>query len=128
VPQAKMLGELLAKRGQSIDKVVQMDIADELLEERITGRWIHKPSGRSYHVKFAPPKVEGKDDVTGEPLIQRSDDKADKVKTRLQAYHDQTEPVLEYYRAQGKVEAVNADQPQEKVWGDLVAAVEGTRQ
>ena len=69
LPQAKKLDELLAKDGTKLDKIFKFNVRDELLVERITGRRIHKPSGRSYHVKFNPPKVEGVDDVTGEPLI-----------------------------------------------------------
>lgn len=64
----------------------------------VTGRWVHKESGRSYHTKFAPPKVPGVDDVTGEPLMQRSDDKPDTVHKRLESFHKQTAPVLDYYR------------------------------
>lgn len=73
-------------------------IDDELVKERIGGRWIHKESGRSYHVKFAPPKVTGKDDITGEPLMQRADDKPETVGARLKTFHEQTAPVLDFYR------------------------------
>ena len=73
--------------GKKIDKVIEFKVDDGILVERIEGRRIHKASGRSYHTKFNPPKVEGKDDVTGEPLYQRPDDNADALKTRLTAYH-----------------------------------------
>jgi adenylate kinase len=92
------LGELLKADGKDIDSVLDFQIPDALLMERITGRWIHKDSGRSYHVKFNPPKVPGKDDVTGEPLIQRSDDKPETVGKRLEQFHAQTAPVLDFYR------------------------------
>ena len=80
-----------------IIQVINLEIDDKLLIERISGRWIHKASGRSYHVKFNPPKVAGKDDITGEPLMQRADDTADKLKTRLDEFHSKTKPVLDYY-------------------------------
>ena len=82
--QAEKLDELLASQNSKIDKIFKFNVPDELLTERITGRRIHKPSGRSYHIKFNPPKVEGVDDVTGEPLIQRPDDREDTLVNRLQ--------------------------------------------
>ena len=85
-----------------------MKVDEAILEERVTGRWIHKPSGRPYHVKFNPPKEEGKDDVTGEALIQRPDDTADALRNRLDAYRSQTAPILEYYERQGKLATVDA--------------------
>ncbi|KAG6413176.1 hypothetical protein SASPL_125880 [Salvia splendens] len=95
VVQAKKLDEMLAKRGVKVDKVLNFAIDDAILEERITGRWIHPSSGRSYHTKFAPPKVPGVDDVTGESLIQRKDDTAAVLKSRLEAFHKQTKPARE---------------------------------
>jgi hypothetical protein len=74
----------------------------------IEGRWIHKSSGRSYHTEFAPPKVPGKDDVTGEPLVQRSDDNAATFGARLKAYHDQTKPLIDYYNKKGILRVVDA--------------------
>ncbi|KAL4192940.1 hypothetical protein AMTRI_Chr06g196820 [Amborella trichopoda] len=93
VAQAEKLDEMLEKQGTKIDKVLNFEIDDKILEERITGRWIHPSSGRTYHSKFAPPKVLGLDDVTGEPLIQRKDDTAEVLKSRLEAFHRQTEPL-----------------------------------
>ncbi|PKU72711.1 Adenylate kinase B [Dendrobium catenatum] len=92
VVQAEKLDDMLAKQGTKIDKVLNFAIDDAILEERITGRWIHPSTGRTYHSKFAPPKVPGLDDVTGEPLIQRKDDTAAVLKSRLEAFHKQTEP------------------------------------
>jgi adenylate kinase len=97
VPQAQMLDEMLAKKGSSIDKVINLEIADELLIKRITGRLVHAASGRSYNIYFNPPKVEGIDDVTGEPLMHRGDDTEDKLGARLDEFHTKTEPVLKYY-------------------------------
>lgn len=99
VAQAEALDGLLAASGASLTSVIDFGVDDAVVKERIGGRWIHKASGRSYHVKFAPPKVPGKDDETGEPLIQRPDDKPETVGARLEAFRAQTAPVLEHYRA-----------------------------
>jgi len=108
VGQAKKLDELLAKDGKSIDKVISLEIDDELLVKRITGRLVHPASGRSYNIYFNPPKVAGKDDLTGEPLVKRGDDTEDKLRTRLAEFHAQTKPVLDHYSK--KVSHINADQ------------------
>ena len=80
-----------------VDAVVEIDVADEEIIKRMSGRRVHLGSGRTYHVLFNPPREEGKDDVTGEDLIQRDDDQEDTVKARLKVYHDQTEPLIAYY-------------------------------
>jgi len=113
VTQAEKLDEMLSKRGQSIDRVLNFVVPDSLLVERITGRWVHPASGRSYHEKFAPPKVAGVDDITGEALIKRKDDNAETLKSRLAAFHAQTAPVIAHYKS--KVVGVKADKPQESV-------------
>lgn len=94
IPQA----EALKEAGIPIDYVLEIAVPDEAILERMSGRRVHLPSGRSYHVKFNPPKVEGKDDVTGEDLIQRDDDKEETVKKRLQVYHNQTEALVGFYQ------------------------------
>jgi adenylate kinase len=93
IPQA----EALREAGVPIDAVVEIDVPDEEIIKRMSGRRVHLASGRTYHVVFNPPKVEGKDDETGEDLIQREDDKEETVKQRLQVYHDQTEPLVAFY-------------------------------
>jgi adenylate kinase len=113
VNQAKILDKLLAQKHQSIDRVVNLVIDDDLLIKRVTGRLIHPSSGRTYNIYFNPPKVEGKDDVTGEPLIKRSDDTADKLKTRLDEFHNKTSPVLSYYA--DKVANIDADDDMEHI-------------
>lgn len=123
VAQAHMLDEMLQEKHVSIDKVVHMEIPDEVLVPRITGRRVHIPSGRSYHILFNPPKVEGKDDITGEPLTQRKDDTEEVLVARLQAYHNQTAPIVDYYGSKGKVATINANQPMEKVWNDITSAL-----
>lgn len=93
IPQA----EAMKAAGVGIDYVVEIDVPDEAIVERMSGRRSHPASGRTYHVKFNPPKVAGKDDVTGEELVQRDDDKEDVVKNRLDVYHSQTKPLVKYY-------------------------------
>lgn len=93
IPQA----EAMKKAGVPIDYVLEIDVPDQEIIQRMSGRRVHTASGRTYHVKFNPPKVEGKDDVTGEPLIQRDDDREETVKKRLDVYHAQTRPLVEYY-------------------------------
>ena len=93
LPQA----ESLKAQGVGIDYVVEIDASDEEVIKRMTGRRVHPASGRTYHIVFNPPKHDGKDDETGEDLIQRDDDKEETVKERLKVYHDQTEPLINYY-------------------------------
>ena len=107
VPQAKILDGLLKKMNISIDKVINLKIDDDLLIKRVTGRLIHPASGRAYNIYFNPPKVAGKDDITGEDLIKRGDDTEEKLKTRLNEFHAKTTPVLDYYSS--KVANINAD-------------------
>ena len=94
IPQA----QALVDRDIFIDAVVVIDVPDEEFIERMSGRRVHLPSGRSYHIAHNPPKTEGKDDVTGETLIQREDDHPDVIKKRLQVYYEETEPLLSFYR------------------------------
>lgn len=124
VAQAEKLGELLKGAGKDINSVIEFAIDDELLKERIGGRWVHKASGRSYHVKFNPPKTPFKDDETGEELMQRADDKPETVGARLDTYHKQTAPVLDFYAKQGKLRTINADQQINKVWSEVKAIVD----
>jgi adenylate kinase len=98
IPQA----EAMKAAGVPIDYVVEIDVADDEIIKRMSGRRVHVASGRTYHVVFNPPKVAGKDDVTGEDLIQRDDDKEETVKKRLDVYHAQTEPLVKYYGDWGK--------------------------
>lgn len=94
IPQADAMKEA----GVAIDAVVEIDVPDEEIIKRMSGRRAHLASGRTYHIIYNPPKVEGKDDVTGEPLVQRDDDKEETVKKRLEVYHAQTEPLVDYYK------------------------------
>lgn len=123
IPQAEKLDQMLAEQGRPLEKAVELKVDDELLVSRITGRLIHPPSGRSYHKLFNPPKKEMTDDVTGEPLVQRSDDNADALKKRLQAYHDQTEPIVDFYKKTGIWAGVDASQPPQTVWQSILKAL-----
>jgi len=129
--QATSLDKMLATDGSSVSTVMAFDVPDEVLEERVCGRWMHKSSGRSYHVKFAPPKSmklgeDGKpikdtmlDDETKEPLYQRGDDTAEALKKRLSSYHSKTMPILSHYAPAGIVKRVNANQQINEVWKEV---------
>lgn len=93
IPQADAMKEA----GIQVDYVLEFDVPDEIIVERIVGRRVHTPSGRVYHVKFNPPKVEGKDDATGEELMLRKDDQEETVRKRLVEYHSLTKPLIDYY-------------------------------
>lgn len=95
IPQA----DALKSAGVKLDYVVEIAVPEEDIIERMSGRRVHQPSGRSYHVRFNPPKTEGKDDVTGEDLVQRDDDREETVRHRLSVYREQTRPLVDYYSA-----------------------------
>ena len=115
IPQA----EALTSNGIVLDHVVEIDVSDEEVVRRISGRRVHEASGRVYHVVFNPPQVEGKDDETGDPLVHPADDTEKTVRERLKVYHDQTRPLVDYYfdsavryskiRGMGPVEDVTKD-------------------
>ncbi len=104
IPQA----DAMKAAGVKLDAVLEIDVPDVSIVERMSGRRVHQPSGRTYHVKFNPPKVAGKDDVTGEDLIQRVDDLEETVRKRLEVYHSQTRPLVEYYLNWSKTGALDA--------------------
>jgi adenylate kinase len=129
--QAQALDKVLAEEGDRVTKVVALTVPDEVLEERICGRWVHKSSGRSYHIKFAPPKSMAmdesgkpipesmKDDETGEALMQRPDDTSEALVKRLEGYHKETVPILEHYQPEGVVKKVNANVKPSLVWEEV---------
>ena len=107
-PRTIAQAEAMKTAAVNIDYVIEIAVPDEEIILRMSGRRVHLASGRTYHIKFNPPKVEGKDDLTGEPLIQRQDDAAETVTERLNVYHQQTKPLIEYYakwQAQGDANA-----------------------
>jgi adenylate kinase len=121
--QTQILEDLLSREGHSLDHVVNLKIEDDLLIKRITGRRIHKASGRTYNIYFNPPKEEGKDDETGEPLTHRSDDNEKALRKRLQEFHNQTDHVINYYARSGRVSHVEANQPIDSVTTDIQHAL-----
>ncbi|XP_068603194.1 adenylate kinase 2, mitochondrial isoform X2 [Brachionichthys hirsutus] len=122
VEQAEMLDDLLEKRCEKLDSVIEFDVDDSLLVRRICGRLIHRQSGRSYHEEFNPPKEPMKDDVTGEPLMRRSDDNETTLRSRLDAYHRQTVPLVKYYSARGLHASIDASKRPNAVFASIVAA------
>merc|ERR1719272_2568138 len=133
VEQARMLDTMLEASGDKVSLVLALEVPDEVLTERICGRWVHKASGRSYHVKFAKPKSLGEgdapseatmlDDETGDPLMQRSDDTAQALSKRLEGYHAQTVPILAHYTPAGVVTRVDANDAPDDVWGSVAMAL-----
>ena len=126
IPQA----EALVERNIDIDAVVEIDVPDEDIIDRMSGRRIHPASGRNYHVIYSPPKIEGKDDITGEDLILREDDKPETVRDRLKIYSDQTSPLIKFYSGM----STNADlmylkvsgtKMPEEVTSDILKGLEG---
>jgi adenylate kinase len=134
VAQAQALDAMLMEKKEKVAKIIEFNVPDEVLTERICGRWIHKASGRSYHVDFAPPKsykpgagapsAENMlDDESGEPLMQRADDTAEALTKRLEQYHAQTVPILEHYATSCYVAKINANQDMGLVWKDIEAVL-----
>jgi adenylate kinase len=107
-PRTMAQAESLKEQGVDIDAVVEIDVADDEIVKRMSGRRVHLDSGRTYHLIYNPPKTEGKDDVTGDDLIQRDDDQEDTVKKRLDIYHEQTEPLINYYSSWSKDGSANS--------------------
>lgn len=106
-PRTLAQADAITNAGIQIDAVIEIDVPDSEIVQRMSGRRAHLASGRTYHVVYNPPKVEGKDDVTGEDLVQRDDDKEEVVLDRLKVYHSQTAPLIDYYQDQAaKVEAL----------------------
>ena len=98
IPQA----EALDSNDVNIDLVIELDVPDDVIINRMSGRRVHLPSGRNYHVDFNPPKVDGKDDISGEPLVQREDDKKETVRDRLEVFRSQTLPLIDFYQERAK--------------------------
>ncbi|KAI9684708.1 MAG: adenylate kinase [Trizodia sp. TS-e1964] len=127
VNQAERLDSMLKARNEKLEHAIELQIDDGLLVSRITGRLVHPASGRSYHRIFNPPKENMRDDVTGEPLIQRSDDNPETLKKRLATYHDQTAPVVSYYKKTGIWKPIDASQEPGQVWKSLLKVFDGPK-
>lgn len=122
IPQADAMKEA----GISVDHCLEFDVPDEVIVDRMSGRRVHPGSGRVYHVVYNPPKAEGKDDVTGEELVIRPDDEAETVRKRLGVYHEQTQPLVDYYQAEAvagntKFSTVDGTQPVDDISEKLAA-------
>ena len=109
IPQAEGLTSLLSDIDQELDLVVLLDLKDDIIVQRMGGRRVHPDSGRVYHIEYNPPKVDNKDDITGEDLIIRPDDQEDTVRKRLDVYHEQTAPLISYYNEKSILNKINAE-------------------
>ena len=128
-PRTLAQAEAMVAAGVDLDAVVEIDVPDAAIVERMSGRRVHLPSGRTYHVKYNPPKVSGKDDETGEDLVQRDDDKEETVKKRLVVYHKQTEVLVDFYSKLTGEHApryikVDGTQPVETVKENVITALQ----
>jgi adenylate kinase len=128
-PRTIAQADALKDAGVPIDAVVEIDVPDEEIVKRMSGRRVHPASGRTYHIVYNPPKVEGKDDETGEALIQRDDDREEIVLDRLEVYHQQTAPLISYYRKESETNPtlvyihVDGTKPIEEVQQEILSAL-----
>lgn len=113
-PRTQVQAEALHVQ-EPLDTVISLDVPSEIIVERVQGRWVHLPSGRVYNESYNPPRVAGRDDVTGEPLVQRDDDHPEAVRERLRQYKEQTQPVLEFYRGCGLLRIFSGTES-DKIW------------
>ena len=120
LPQAKGLDALLDNIDSNLDKVIIIKVDDDVIIDRMSGRRVHKNSGRIYHIKYNPPKNEGLDDITNEPLSIRSDDKRETVKNRLKIYHDLTKPLIYFYNTKNILFEVNGENEIEDVFANII--------
>ena len=122
IPQAEALSEFT-----DIDGAINFSLADEEIVKRLSGRRVHPGSGRTYHVMFNPPKVEGKDDVTGEDLVIRPDDEVDAIRNRLEVYKRQTQPLIEFYEKRDLLTTIDASPKPDKVFEELTKVIKKLR-
>ena len=109
IPQAEGLNEIFLELNQSLDFVIVIEVNDNTIVERMGGRRVNPTSGRVYHIQYNPPKIEGIDDETGETLVTRSDDEENTVRRRLEVYHSETSPLIEYYQTENLVHKINGE-------------------
>ena len=122
--QAKKLDEMLAAQNEQIDNAIELCVDDKTVVIRIAGRRFHLASGRSYHIKYNPPKVDGKDDVTGERLVQRDDDNEETVQSRLITYHEQTKPLVKYYEEKGILVSIDGIGTPDEIFSRIKVVLE----
>jgi adenylate kinase len=125
VAQAEALDKLLSEMGKKLDFALALIVPDELLVERLTGRRTCKNCGMMYHIKYKPPKVEGKCDVCGGELYQRPDDNEETVRNRLKVYHEQTAPLIEYYQNKGILREIDGSKSIEEITQQIISILEG---
>ena len=119
IPQAEALTKALADMGTSLDVALDIEVPDQVIIDRMGGRRACVSCGATYHIVNIPPKTEGKCDKCGKDLILRDDDKPETVKKRLDVYHEQTQPLIDYYKKQGILKSVDGTQDMEKVFADI---------
>ena len=124
IPQAKVLDEALAESGESIDYAIDVDVPDENIVQRMSGRRACLSCGATYHLEHVPPQKEGVCDKCGNELVLRDDDKADTVLNRLKVYHDQTQPLIQFYETKGVLKIVDGTQAMEDVFQSIIAILE----
>ena len=120
LPQAEGLDRILNEINSKLNNVIIIEVNDNTIIDRMSGRRIHKNSGRIYHIKFNPPKNDGLDDITNEPLSIRSDDKKETVKNRLEIYHDITKPLINYYSKKDILSKVNGEDKIDNVFSNII--------
>ena len=123
IPQAKGLDEILNKLDSPLDNVIVIQVDDRVIIERMSGRRVHSPSGRIYHIKYDPPEIEDIDDITGEALIIRPDDIKETVKKRLMIYHDLTSPLIKFYSNKNQLIRVDGSQDIEDVFSSILKSL-----
>ena len=123
IPQANGLDFLLKKIKQELDKVILLNVPDNIIIDRITGRRLHPDSGRIYHIKYNPPKNIGLDDITNEKLTIRKDDQPETVKKRLMIYHETTKPLIEYYTSKNIVSSINGNKSIEDIHNEVIKTI-----
>lgn len=123
IPQAESLTKALAERGEKVDYAINVDVPDENIINRMSGRRACLGCGATYHITFNPPVKEGICDTCGQELVLRDDDKPETVKKRLDVYHQQTQPLIDYYKKQGILHSVDGTQPMEDVFANIDAII-----
>ncbi|UCF31223.1 MAG: adenylate kinase [bacterium] len=125
IPQAEALEEILTELGRNIDHVVSIDVDDEELVRRLTGRRMCKGCGESFHMVFNPPRTEGVCDSCRGELYQRDDDNEETIRQRLKVYNDQTSPLIDFYRGLGKLREINGTRTPPEIFSDIVSTLSG---
>ena len=124
IPQAEVLDSELTKLGDAVDLAIDVEVPDENIVRRMSGRRACLKCGATYHVEYIPPKKEGICDDCGEPLVQRDDDKEETVKKRLSVYHEQTQPLIDYYTKKGILKTVDGTKDMKDVFADITAIID----